>query len=99
MFSDGELVSDKKLLLDEIVEINTPNNNFGILFFIYSIFTLSFILMFAFPKIFIQQQIYYKSRDIAKLEAEFDILKEENKLIQSSVEIIKFKNQILDTLF
>jgi len=92
-------VSDKKLLLDEIEEINKPNNNFGLLFFIYSIFTLFFILMFAFPKIFIQQQIYYKSRDIAKLEAEYNILKEENTIIQNSVENIKFKNQILDTLF
>jgi len=52
-----------------------------------------------FPKIYIQQQIYFKSRDIAKLQAEYEMLKEENKLISASVESIKFKNQILDTLF
>ena len=55
--------------------------------------------MFAFPKIYIQQQIYFKSRDISKLKAEYDTLKAENKIISASVESIKFKNQILDTLF
>jgi hypothetical protein len=60
---------------------------------------LTFIAMFAFPKIYITEQIYFKSRDIAKLKIEYDTLKEENKLISASVESIKFKNQILDTLF
>jgi len=46
-----------------------------------------------------QQQIYFKSRDISKLKVEYDTLREENKIINASVESIKFKNQILDTLF
>jgi hypothetical protein len=57
------------------------------------------VAIFAFPKIYIQQQIYFKSRKISKLQSEYDMLKEENRLISSSVEQIKFKNQILDTLF
>ncbi len=92
-------MSDKKLLLDEIDEVISPNKKLGVSFYIYTIIFMILILLFAFPKIFIQQQIYYKSRDIAKLKGEFDTLKEENRLIQSSVESIKFKNQILDTLF
>ncbi|HIP20613.1 MAG TPA: hypothetical protein EYG70_05775, partial [Sulfurimonas sp.] len=60
---------------------------------------LTFIAVFAFPKVYITQQIYYESRDIAKLKREYDTLKEENRLISASVESIKFKNQILDTLF
>ncbi len=55
--------------------------------------------MFIFPKIYIQQQIYFKSREISKLKDEYDTLKEENRLIGTSVESIRFKNQILDTLF
>jgi hypothetical protein len=52
-----------------------------------------------FPKIYITQQIYYKSREISKLKAEYDTLKEENKVIGASVEEIKYKNQVIDTIF
>lgn len=60
---------------------------------------LTLVLIFTFPKIYIQQQIYFKSRDIAKLKGEYDTLKEENRLIKESIESIKFKNQVIDTLF
>lgn len=60
---------------------------------------LMLVFIFLFPKIYIQQQIYFKSRDISKLKGEYDTLKEENRLIKESVETIKFKNQVLDTLF
>jgi hypothetical protein len=56
-------------------------------------------MMLAFPKIYLTEQIYYKSREIEKLKVEYETLKEENKRIRASVESIKFKNQILDTLF
>ena len=55
--------------------------------------------MVLFPKIYLQSQIYYKSRDIAVLKREHNALKEENRIIRSNVESIKFKNQVLDTLF
>jgi tetrahydromethanopterin S-methyltransferase subunit F len=45
------------------------------------------------------QQIYYKSRDIQKFKVEYETLKAENKKINASVEEIKFKNQVLDTIF
>ncbi|MEA3228093.1 MAG: hypothetical protein U9P38_03370, partial [Campylobacterota bacterium] len=57
------------------------------------------VMMFLFPKIYIQQQIYFKSREISKLKSEYDILKEEQKVIGASVENIRFKDQILDTMF
>lgn len=92
-------MSAKTDLLSEIDVIIVPKHRLDLNYFLYILLVLSFIAMFAFPKIYIAQQIYFKSRDISKLKREYDTLKEENKIINASVEEIKFKNQILDTLF
>ncbi len=92
-------MSDKHELLDEVDSVIRKKRNLDFNYFLYIIFSLLFVAMFAFPKIYITQQIYYKSREIAKLKIEYETLKEENRLISASVELIKFKNQILDTLF
>lgn len=68
--------------------------------FVVSVFMgILLVLLLAFPKIFLQSSIYYKSRDISSLEREYRSLKEEHKIISTEVEQKKFKNQILDTLF
>ncbi|WP_457746137.1 hypothetical protein [Sulfurimonas sp.] len=92
-------MSDKNDLLDEIDLLIVQKRKLDLNYFLYIMLTLVFIAMFAFPKIYITEQIYYKSRDIAKMRVEYETLKEENKIISASVESIKFKNQILDTLF
>lgn len=92
-------MSEKNQLLDEISSVVVPQKKLGFGYFSFVIFSIIFVGMLLFPKIYISQQIYYKSRDIAKLQEEYDTLKEENKRISASVESIKFKNQILDTLF
>ncbi len=94
-----EKESAKDMLLDEVKVIVTAKKSLDFGYFIYVLLALTFAFMFVFPKIYIQQQIYFKSREISKLKSEYDTLKEENRLISTSVETIKFKNQILDTLF
>ncbi len=92
-------MSERNELLDEVDLAIANKKSLDINYFLYIVFSLLFVAMFAFPKIYITQQIYYKSREIAKLKIEYETLKEENRLISASVESIKFKNQILDTLF
>jgi len=92
-------MNDKTELLDELSLVLNPQKMLNFAFFTYVLLILTLVAIFAFPKIYIQQQIYFKSREIAKLQAEYDTLKEENRLISSSVESIRYKNQILDTLF
>ncbi len=89
-------MSDKIELLEEFDSVMNPKGvDAGYL--AYTILSIMLVAVVVFPKIYIQQQIYFKSRDISKLKGEYDTLKEENKLISSSVESIRFKNQILDT--
>ena len=95
----GEVLSEREELLDEVDIYINHKKKLDFNYFLYIILTLLFIAMFAFPKIYITEQIYYKSREIEKLKIEYETLKEENKLISASVESIKYKNQILDTLF
>jgi len=92
-------LDDKNELLDELDVLTSKKRRLDFNYFLYVLLSLVFVAMVAFPKIYLTEQIYFKSRDIAKLKVEYDILKEENKLISASVESIKFKNQILDTLF
>jgi len=92
-------MSVKLDLMDEMYSVLNPRKTLNLNYFLYIFLVLSFVCMFLFPKIYIQQQIYFKSRDISKLSGEYEILKEENRLISASVESIRFKNQILDTLF
>ncbi len=51
------------------------------------------------PKIYLQSSIYYKSRDIAQLQREYDTLTEENRVLQREVEQMHFKNSVLDSMF
>ncbi|MCK9454221.1 hypothetical protein [Sulfurimonas sp.] len=92
-------MSDKRELLDEIDLVFNPKKGVDINHLLYVLLSIIFVSIILFPKIYIQQQIYFKSRDVSKLKSEYDILKEENRLIKSSVESIRFKNQVLDTIF
>lgn len=92
-------MSEKSDLLEEYDNLIKIKQKLDFNYFLYMLLVITFIAVFAFPKIYINQQIYYTSRDIAKLQVEHATLKEENKLIHSKVESIKFKNQVLDTMF
>lgn len=92
-------MSEKNEILDAVDEVIAPPSTMGIRFLIVYLLVVFIVLLVVFPKIYLQSQIYYKSRDIAVLEHEYNTLKEENTIIKNKVETIRFKNQILDTLF
>ena len=92
-------MSDKNELLDEVDAVLNKKKELDFNYLVFTLLLISFICLAIFPKIYIQQQIYFKSRDISKLKGEYDTLIEEHRLINASVESIRFKNQILDTLF
>lgn len=73
------------------------NLDFRFLLLVYMVMFVAFLLVL--PKIYIKNQIYYMSRDISKLYGEYSILKEENRVLKQNLENIRFKNQILDTIY
>ena len=91
--------ADKDELLDQVDEVLSPKKKLDLTYLFFFISGVILILGILFPKIYLTQQIYFKSREISKLKSEYDTLKEENKVIGASVEAIRYKNQVLDTLF
>lgn len=91
--------NEKHDILSEIDSVIGAKNDLSVGYLLAVLMGVALVLLLAFPKIFLQSSIYYKSRDISALEREYRSLKEERKLISNEVEQKKFKNQILDTLF
>jgi len=91
--------NDRDDMLAEIDTVIGVKKELSFNFLLAVLLVASLVLLLAFPKIFLRNSIYYKSRDISFLEREYGSLKEEHKIITNQVEQKKFKNQILDTLF
>jgi hypothetical protein len=92
-------MSDKLDILEETQHVISPDDLMGPLFLRNVFIGIFLVLVVVFPKIFINTQIYFKSREISTLSHEHDSLLEENRLIRAKVESLKYKNQVLDTLF
>ncbi|HEX5710201.1 MAG TPA: hypothetical protein VFX68_02560 [Sulfuricurvum sp.] len=92
-------MNEKHDILDETQSIITPDESMGPKFLRNVFVGMFLVLMVLFPKIFIQTQIYFKSREISTLNREHAALKEENRIIRAKVEKMIYKNKILDTLF
>jgi cell division protein FtsL len=55
-------------------------------------------LLLLMPKIYLQNNIYYVSKDINRLHTQYVSLKEENKALKQQHEDALFQNQIMDSL-
>jgi len=91
-------MNDKEHILEETGGEIITRRGLDWRFLLTMLMLIAIALMLLFPKIYLQNAIYYKSRDIATLQREYDTLKEENRAIRYRVEGMKFKNQVLDTL-
>lgn len=92
-------MSDKNDILEETQQIISPDDTMGVVFLRNVFVWIFLVLVIVFPKIFINTQIYFKSREISTLSHEHDALMEEDRLIKAKVESMKYKNEVLDTLF
>ena len=92
-------MNDKAQILEETESEIVTRKGLDGRFLLSLLLVFGIVWMLLFPKIYLQNTIYYKSRDIATMQREYETLKEENEVIKRQVETMKFKNQILDTLF
>jgi len=91
--------TEKDELLGQVDEVLSPKKKLDFTYLFFFLSGLTLVIGILFPKIYLTEQIYFKSREISKLKIEYDTLKEEHKVIGASVEAIRYKNQVLDTLF
>ncbi|MDR2081462.1 MAG: hypothetical protein LBP54_06200 [Campylobacteraceae bacterium] len=75
-----------------------PQQNISLKFLIWTYIVMIAGFALLLPMIYIKNQIYYHSRDISALWSEYSILMEENRDLRQKIEIIRFKQKVLDTL-
>ena len=92
-------MSDKNEILDEISPILDKNSHFGIGFLLQALLVIFMILLFVFPRLYLQHEIYYKSRKIARLQSQYRNLQAQHFIISNKVEVMTFHNQITNTIF
>ncbi len=61
--------------------------------------SITIVLILTMIKIYLSNQIYYESKKINKMQREVSALKAEKVILQQSVEALKFKNRVTDTIF
>ena len=63
------------------------------------IISMTIVLILTMIKIYLSNQIYYESKKVNKMQREVSALKAEKVILQQSVEELKFKNRVTDTIF
>jgi len=75
-----------------------PNGiTFGMVWVI--IISMAIVLILTTIKIYLSNQIYYESKVLNNIHREVLALKAEQVMLQQSVEELKFKNRVTDTIF
>lgn len=88
----------KNILLEGFSGAIKEEKNLSFNHLLFAVLAVSFALFLFAPQIYIRNQIYYLSREIAELRAEENVLNEENKELNRRLEQMRFQNQILDYL-
>ena len=73
------------------------NNENGVTWsmFIITLFSISLVLLLTLPNIYLDNQIYYESREIAHYEHIVKTLREEQMIIKRKLEDVKYQENIL----
>ena len=75
-----------------------PNGiTFGMISVIFM--SMAIVLILTMIKIYLSNQIYYESKKVNKMQREVQALKAEKIILKQSVEALKFKNRVTDTIF
>ena len=67
--------------------------------YIKAILVMASVTILLLFKIYLANETYYVSRDIQKIRAKINALKEERNILQLKIEKLRYKNRISDPLF
>lgn len=89
-------MGEREELLEELQEYQDKQGNLDgkILLLMLALMALSLIVFV--PKIYLRNNIYFTSKNIAKLQIQHDTLVEENRRLKQQLEDVKFKYLITD---
>ncbi|HEF6722433.1 TPA: hypothetical protein SAV06_001058 [Campylobacter jejuni] len=96
--NDEDAQKAKNVLLESFSNATKEDRNLNFNHLLFAALLVSFALFLFAPQIYIRNQIYYLSREIATLRTEESVLNEENKDLKRRLENMRFQNQILDYL-
>ncbi|EOA0651765.1 hypothetical protein ACHJYY_001161 [Campylobacter jejuni] len=96
--NDEDAQKAKNVLLEGYSNATKEDRNLNFNHLLFAALLVSFALFLFAPQIYIRNQIYYLSREIATLRTEESVLNEENKDLKRRLENMRFQNQILDYL-
>ncbi|RTJ47174.1 hypothetical protein [Campylobacter jejuni] len=96
--NDEDAQKAKNVLLEGYSNATKEDRNLNFNHLLFATLLVSFALFLFAPQIYIRNQIYYLSREIATLRTEESVLNEENKDLKRRLENMRFQNQILDYL-
>jgi len=73
----------------------------GITFGMVSVIIIAMVIVLILTtiKTYLSNQIYYESKVVNKMTREVSALKAEKVMLEQSVEALKFKNRVTDTIF
>lgn len=94
-----ERISDKENLLDEYDRYQKKRGNLDKRYLFMALALLFFTLSVITPKIYLRNNIYFISKDIALLKNQEELLVEENRAIKRELEDIKFRLLVTDIEF
>ena len=63
------------------------------------VIAMAIILILTTIKTYLSNQIYYESKVVNKMATEVSALKAERIMLEQSVEALRFKNRVTDTIF
>jgi len=84
--------------MSSAIKKKIPN---GITFGMVSVIlmAMAIVLILTTIKTYLSNQIYYESKVVNKMKREVSALKAEQVMLEESVEALKFKNRVTDTIF
>jgi len=87
--------TERELLLSEVSEVLIQRDENVTISFVITIVTGIMLILFLFvPKIYLSNNIYKESIQIEKLQKDYLSLKDENKILNNKIAILKYKNGV-----
>ena len=87
--------AERELLLSEVSEVLIQRDENVTISFVITIVTGIMLILFLFvPKIYLSNNIYKESIQIEKLQKDYLSLKDENKILNNKIAILKYKNGV-----